>query len=61
MNTEEALNELMDIVYKLCKALITIVDTEGTDYGFHEECDIAESYITHYEADHMKGDSDGKA
>lgn len=60
MNTEETINELMDVVYKICKALITIVDDECCDYGFHDECDIAESYIKHYEADHMKGGSDGK-
>lgn len=59
MNTEK-INCLMDGIYMICKALIAITDWECCDYGYHEECDMAETYIKHYEADHMKGESDGK-
>ena len=60
MNTEEKLNGLMDGVYMICKALVTITENECCAYGFEEECDMAETYVKHYEADHLKGDSNGK-
>ena len=59
MNAEE-INCLMDGIYMVCKALVSIVDYECCFYGYREEYDMAETYIKHYEADHMKGESDGK-
>ena len=52
---EEKLNIIMDQIYKLAIALVSISDFEGCEYGFEEEINIARKYINDYEQDH-KGD-----
>ena len=39
-------------VYKICKSLIYIVDTECCEYGQEDSVKMAEDYISAYEADH---------
>lgn len=52
---EEKLNIIMDQIYKLAIALVSISDFEGCEYGFEEEINAARKYINDYEQDH-KGD-----
>lgn len=36
-------------LYLICKALVKIVDHEGSDYGFPQEVFFAEEFIQKYE------------
>lgn len=42
--------------YKICLALIAIVDIENCTYGFTDEVDTAEEYIREYEKEHGNGE-----
>lgn len=35
-------------MYRICVALVKIAEEECCDYGFTEECDIAEAYMQEY-------------
>lgn len=48
MDTIEKLIELKKQVYRICNALVTIVDYECCDYGFSVEVDMAEEFIKKY-------------
>ncbi|MBO5981477.1 MAG: hypothetical protein J6Q24_03410 [Clostridia bacterium] len=52
---DEKFNKIMDGVYKLSVALVSIADFECCEYGFEEEIKAAREYIQKYEEDH-KGD-----
>ena len=52
MNNLEKLLLIEKGVYKICKSLIYIVDTECCTYGQDESVEMAEDYIKGYEADH---------
>lgn len=56
----EKLLQLEIGIYKICKSLIYIVDTECCTYGQDEAVDMADDYIKAYEADHpeLKEESD---
>ena len=47
-----ALTIIEESVYKICKSLIYIVDTECCTYGQDASVEMAESYIRDYEKDH---------
>ena len=51
-DTNERLEKAMLYIYRICNALIAIVDHECCDYGFKEEVDMAEEYVKDYEKDH---------
>lgn len=40
---------LLESVYRICVALVSIVDDEGSTYGFKDEIEMAEEYIRSYE------------
>ena len=42
---------LLEGVYRICIALVSIVDDEGSTYGFKDEIEMAEEYIRSYEED----------
>lgn len=48
---EVLLQALEDGIYKIALALVTICDTECSDYGYTEAYEIAEEYIKNYEED----------
>lgn len=52
---DEKFNKIIDSVYKLSVALVSIADFECCEYGFEEEIEVARDYIQKYEEDH-KGD-----
>lgn len=52
MNTTEMLSMLELGIYKICRSLIYIVDTECCTYGQDDSVNMAEDYIKAYEADH---------
>lgn len=52
MDNLTKLHLIEEAVYKICKSLIYIVDTECCVYGQDESVAIAEDYIKAYEADH---------
>ena len=52
MNNLEKLLLIEKGVYKICRSLIYIVDTECCTYGQDESIEMAEDYIKSYEADH---------
>ena len=52
MNTIEMLSLLELGIYKICKSLIYIVDTECCTYGQDDSVKMAEDYVKAYEADH---------
>ena len=45
---------LLEGVYRICIALVSIVDHECCAYGFKDEIEMAESYIRSYEEDKRK-------
>ena len=45
-------------IYKISKALVDIVDEEGTDYGYAEAVEMAERYVKRYEEDHPEVNHD---
>lgn len=49
---EEKLEKIMDSVYKICLALVSISDFECSYYGFEEEIESARQYVEQYEQDH---------
>lgn len=49
---DEKFNKIMDGVYKLSIALVSIADFECCEYGFEEEIKAARKYIEKYEEDH---------
>ena len=50
--TVENIKILEIAVYKVCKALVDITETECCGYGYDEAIDIAEDYVNKYEEDH---------
>ena len=54
---DEKFNKIIDSVYKLSVALVSIADFECCEYGFEEEIKVARDYIQKYEEDH-KGDKE---
>ena len=46
---------LLENIYRICKALVAIVDTECCTYGFDDEVKMAEDYIKDFEEDHPDG------
>lgn len=48
----EKFNKIMDGVYRLSVALVSIADFECCEYGFEEEIKAARDYIQKYEEDH---------
>lgn len=49
MDTIEKLVELEKQIYRICNALVSIVDIECCDYGFSEEVDMAEDFVKKYD------------
>ena len=49
---EEKLEKIMESVYKICLALVSITEHECCDYGFEEEVKSTENYVEQYEQDH---------
>lgn len=49
---DEKINKIMDYVYKIAVALVSISDFECCEYGFEEEIKAARDYIQKYEEDH---------
>lgn len=49
---DEKFNKIMDGIYKLSVALVSISDFECCEYGFEEEIKAARKYIQKYEEDH---------
>lgn len=45
---------LLEGVYRICIALVSIIDHECCAYGFKDEIEMAEEYIQSYEAEHSK-------
>lgn len=44
-------DNLLEGVYRICIALVSIVDQECCAYGFKDEIEMAEEYIRSYEED----------
>lgn len=49
---DEKFNKIMDGIYKIAVALVSISDFECCEYGFEEEIKSARDYIQKYEEDH---------
>ncbi len=49
---EEKFNKIIDSVYRLSVALVSISDFKCCEYGFEEEIQAAREYIQKYEEDH---------
>ena len=49
---ELKLTKIMDSVYVICVALVSITEHECCYYGFEDAVKMAEHYCAQYEADH---------
>lgn len=52
MELNQKFDDVLSGIYKICKSLIYIVDTECCSYGQDESIEMAEAFIAGYEADH---------